>query len=182
MKLKVSIRLCFSVQSLTAAVLLQAMKEDPPLDAKCRDKFLVQTTAITADKEFNNVQTLVFSAYPSISRFRELIVICSGHMSSKRTSRPSTRRRSVFSSSLRMHRHLLRPRTVSVGKARQPEPLLHLTPLRLTKLRQSVRFPACPLVLLNLALHATSRTRLLRQVWQRQSHEARKRHKSRWQT
>ncbi|KAF2142421.1 uncharacterized protein K452DRAFT_226925 [Aplosporella prunicola CBS 121167] len=36
-------------------VLLQAMKEDPPPDARCRDKFLVQSVAVTADKEFNNV-------------------------------------------------------------------------------------------------------------------------------
>jgi len=38
-------------QSVTVKVLLQAMKEDPPLDFKCRDKFLVQSVAITADKE-----------------------------------------------------------------------------------------------------------------------------------
>ncbi|CAZ79250.1 unnamed protein product [Tuber melanosporum] len=36
-------------------VLLQAMKEDPPADYKCRDKFLVQSVAITADKEYNTV-------------------------------------------------------------------------------------------------------------------------------
>ena len=30
-------------------VLLQAMKEDPPLDAKCKDKFLVQSTLMSAD-------------------------------------------------------------------------------------------------------------------------------------
>jgi hypothetical protein len=41
------------------AVLLQAMKEDPPLDAKCRDKFLVQSVAVTADREFSNVQSIV---------------------------------------------------------------------------------------------------------------------------
>ncbi|PSR98965.1 PapD-like protein [Coniella lustricola] len=39
-------------------VLLQAMKEDPPLDAKCRDKFLVQSVIITSDLEFSNVQTI----------------------------------------------------------------------------------------------------------------------------
>ncbi|PQE30484.1 msp domain-containing protein [Rutstroemia sp. NJR-2017a WRK4] len=33
-------------------VLLQAMKVEPPLDAKCRDKFLVQSVEITPDKEF----------------------------------------------------------------------------------------------------------------------------------
>jgi hypothetical protein len=35
------------------------MKEDPPLDAKCRDKFLVQSVLVTADKEFTNVASLV---------------------------------------------------------------------------------------------------------------------------
>ena len=40
-------------------VLLQAMKEDPPPDAKCRDKFLVQSVLVTADKEFTNVGSLV---------------------------------------------------------------------------------------------------------------------------
>ncbi|KAF8459125.1 PapD-like protein [Terfezia claveryi] len=38
-------------QSVTVKVLLQAMKEDPPADFRCRDKFLVQSVAITADKE-----------------------------------------------------------------------------------------------------------------------------------
>ncbi|KAF1960111.1 VAMP-associated protein [Byssothecium circinans] len=39
-------------------ILLQAMKEDPPPDAKCRDKFLVQSVLVTADKEFSNVASL----------------------------------------------------------------------------------------------------------------------------
>lgn len=39
-------------------VLLQAMKEDPPQGYKCRDKFLVQSVAITADKEYSNVQQI----------------------------------------------------------------------------------------------------------------------------
>lgn len=43
----------------TMPVLLQAMKEDPPPDAKCRDKFLVQSVAVTADKEFSNVSQIV---------------------------------------------------------------------------------------------------------------------------
>ena len=30
---------------------LQAMKEEPPLNAKCKDKFLIQSTNITPDKE-----------------------------------------------------------------------------------------------------------------------------------
>ena len=44
---------------LTLAVLLQAMKQEPPADAKCRDKFLVQSVIITADKEFSNVTQIV---------------------------------------------------------------------------------------------------------------------------
>jgi hypothetical protein len=35
------------------------MKAEPPLDAKCRDKFLVQSVAITSDKEFTNVAQIV---------------------------------------------------------------------------------------------------------------------------
>lgn len=38
------------------------MKEDPPPDAKCRDKFLVQSVLVTADKEFTNVGSLVISS------------------------------------------------------------------------------------------------------------------------
>lgn len=32
-------------------VQMQAMKEDPPADFKCKDKFLVQSVAITAERE-----------------------------------------------------------------------------------------------------------------------------------
>ena len=39
-------------------VLLQAMKEDPPLDQKCRDKFLVQSFTVPGDQEFNNVPSV----------------------------------------------------------------------------------------------------------------------------
>ncbi|KAF2742394.1 VAMP-associated protein [Sporormia fimetaria CBS 119925] len=39
-------------------ILLQAMKEDPPADTRCRDKFLVQSVLIPADKEFDNVASL----------------------------------------------------------------------------------------------------------------------------
>lgn len=35
------------------------MKEDPAPDAKCRDKFLVQSVSITAEAEFANVSALV---------------------------------------------------------------------------------------------------------------------------
>jgi len=48
-------------------VLLQAMKEEPPLDTKCKDKFLVQAVAITGDMEYSNI-TSIFdkAAKPSI--------------------------------------------------------------------------------------------------------------------
>jgi hypothetical protein len=45
------------VPLLTRAVLLQAMKEEPPMDAKCRDKFLVQSVLTSADQD-PNVTTL----------------------------------------------------------------------------------------------------------------------------
>ena len=49
--------ICILTELLT--VLLQAMKTEPPLDAKCRDKFLVQSVAVTADKEFTNIASIV---------------------------------------------------------------------------------------------------------------------------
>ncbi|KAG0006846.1 phosphatidylinositol-binding protein scs2, partial [Entomortierella chlamydospora] len=38
-------------QELEVQVQMQAMKEDPPIDFKCKDKFLVQSVAITAERE-----------------------------------------------------------------------------------------------------------------------------------
>ena len=40
-------------------VILQAMKQEPPPDTKCRDKFLVQAVPITSDKEFANLASIV---------------------------------------------------------------------------------------------------------------------------
>ncbi len=57
---------CFDRYMLTShAVLLQAMKEDPPMDAKCRDKFLVQSVAVSADQELPNVTAIVRSSFIS---------------------------------------------------------------------------------------------------------------------
>ncbi|KAJ3557818.1 hypothetical protein NM688_g1270 [Phlebia brevispora] len=39
-------------------VMLQAMKEEPPLAAKCKDKFLIQSTLITPEKETLSLQDL----------------------------------------------------------------------------------------------------------------------------
>ncbi|EFY89012.1 integral ER membrane protein Scs2 [Metarhizium acridum CQMa 102] len=44
------------------SVLLQAMKQDPPLDAKCRDKFLVQCAPIPSDKDFSSIASVLESA------------------------------------------------------------------------------------------------------------------------
>lgn len=51
---------------LTVAVLLQAMRQPPAPDAKCRDKFLVQSVIITPDKEFTNVQNIVSRRNPNV--------------------------------------------------------------------------------------------------------------------
>ena len=42
-----------------ASVMLQAMKEEPPLNTKCKDKFLVQSTIITSEKEAMPLSELV---------------------------------------------------------------------------------------------------------------------------
>ncbi|KAL5344913.1 phosphatidylinositol-binding protein scs2 [Pseudogymnoascus australis] len=42
-------------KEVEVSVLLQAMKVEPPADTRCRDKFLVQSVAVTADKEFTNI-------------------------------------------------------------------------------------------------------------------------------
>ncbi|KZF25692.1 VAMP-associated protein [Xylona heveae TC161] len=47
-----------SGKEVEVQVLLQAMKEDPPADARCRDKFLVQSVAVSADQEFSNVAAI----------------------------------------------------------------------------------------------------------------------------
>ncbi|KAF5360355.1 hypothetical protein D9756_004684 [Leucocoprinus leucothites] len=38
-------------ESVDVSVMLQPLKEEPPLNSKCKDKFLVQSTLITPDKE-----------------------------------------------------------------------------------------------------------------------------------
>ncbi|KAF7544178.1 hypothetical protein G7046_g9841 [Stylonectria norvegica] len=46
-------------QDFDVTVLLQAMKQEPPSDARCRDKFLVQSAPITSDKEFASIATVL---------------------------------------------------------------------------------------------------------------------------
>ncbi|KIY72414.1 VAMP-associated protein [Cylindrobasidium torrendii FP15055 ss-10] len=38
-------------ETVEVSVMLQAMKEEPPLNAKCKDKFLIQSTLITPEKD-----------------------------------------------------------------------------------------------------------------------------------
>ncbi|BFZ56144.1 phosphatidylinositol-binding protein scs2 [Savitreella phatthalungensis] len=45
-------------QEIEVQVLLQAMKEEPPADFKCRDKFLVQSTAISPEAESASISEL----------------------------------------------------------------------------------------------------------------------------
>ena len=42
--------------------MLQAMKEEPPLAAKCKDKFLIQSTTITPEKETLSLSDIVSSS------------------------------------------------------------------------------------------------------------------------
>ncbi|KAJ1326411.1 vesicle-associated membrane protein-associated protein A [Microdochium nivale] len=50
-------------KEVEVAVILQAMKHEPPPDTKCRDKFLVQSVEITGDKEFANL-TAIWDSVP----------------------------------------------------------------------------------------------------------------------
>ncbi|KAG0280482.1 phosphatidylinositol-binding protein scs2 [Linnemannia exigua] len=51
-------------EELEVQVQMQAMKEDPPADFKCKDKFLVQSVAITAERE----QIAAADLWPTMER------------------------------------------------------------------------------------------------------------------
>ncbi|KAL4798847.1 PapD-like protein [Aspergillus venezuelensis] len=55
-------------------VLLQAMKDEPSPDAKCKDKFLVQTVAVTQDMEYANVSSIFEKATRSAIQERKIRV------------------------------------------------------------------------------------------------------------
>ncbi|KAL3450735.1 PapD-like protein [Aspergillus insuetus] len=55
-------------------VLLQAMKDEPSPDAKCKDKFLVQTVSVTKDMEFANVSSIFEKASKSSIQERKIRV------------------------------------------------------------------------------------------------------------
>ncbi|KAG2129486.1 PapD-like protein [Suillus clintonianus] len=43
-------------ESVDVSVMLQPMKDEPPLSSKCKDKFLIQSTLITPEKETRDLQ------------------------------------------------------------------------------------------------------------------------------
>ncbi|KAF8073760.1 PapD-like protein [Lyophyllum atratum] len=45
-------------ESVDVSVMLQALREEPPSNAKCKDKFLIQSTLITAEKETMPLQDI----------------------------------------------------------------------------------------------------------------------------
>ncbi|KAF5382597.1 hypothetical protein D9615_002909 [Tricholomella constricta] len=45
-------------ESIDVSVMLQALREEPPSNAKCKDKFLIQSTLITAEKETMALQDI----------------------------------------------------------------------------------------------------------------------------
>ncbi|EMD39894.1 hypothetical protein CERSUDRAFT_112147 [Gelatoporia subvermispora B] len=45
-------------ETVEVQVMLQAMKEEPPLNAKCKDKFLIQSTPISPEKETMSLQDI----------------------------------------------------------------------------------------------------------------------------
>ncbi|KAI9163009.1 major sperm protein [Paramyrothecium foliicola] len=61
-------------QEFDVTVLLQAMKAEPPADAKCRDKFLVQSVSITPDKEFSSISAVLESTEKSALQERKIRV------------------------------------------------------------------------------------------------------------
>ncbi|KAL5363641.1 PapD-like protein [Aspergillus floccosus] len=61
-------------KTVDVQVLLQAMKEEPAPDAKCKDKFLVQTVAVTRDMEFANVTSIFEKSSKSSIQERKIRV------------------------------------------------------------------------------------------------------------
>ena len=54
--------------------MLQAMKEDLPLNAKCKDKFLIQSTIITPEKESLPLQDIVRTSNCPLASGRLILV------------------------------------------------------------------------------------------------------------
>lgn len=55
--------------------MLQPMKEDPPTAAKCKDKFLIQSTLITSEKETLPLHDIVSKSILSDVTFTDYVVV-----------------------------------------------------------------------------------------------------------
>ncbi|KAI9900847.1 hypothetical protein N3K66_005109 [Trichothecium roseum] len=62
-------------QDFDVTVLLQAMKQEPAPGTKCRDKFLVQSAAITPDQEFSNIASVLDTKDKSHIQERKIRVL-----------------------------------------------------------------------------------------------------------
>ncbi|RYP43636.1 hypothetical protein DL768_009835 [Monosporascus sp. mg162] len=62
-------------KEVEVSVILQAMKQEPPPDTKCRDKFLVQSVPITSDKEFVNLSSIWDNIEKSAVQERKIRVV-----------------------------------------------------------------------------------------------------------
>jgi hypothetical protein len=79
-------RVCVCISDLvqhsshSREVMLQALREEPPTNAKCKDKFLIQSTLITAEKETMALQDIVrlSAILASSSCERSITVDCDG--------------------------------------------------------------------------------------------------------
>lgn len=61
-------------KAFDVTVLLQAMKTEPPVDARCRDKFLVQSAPITSDKEFASIANVLDTTDKALLQERKIRV------------------------------------------------------------------------------------------------------------
>lgn len=82
-----------SIDHPFGTVLLQAMKEEPPIGAKCKDKFLVQSVAVTGDMEYSNV-TAIVRLFPGTDLNVVFLYLTLTHSS---TGRPKHQSKSVRS-------------------------------------------------------------------------------------
>jgi len=71
--------------------MLQALKEEPPLNAKCKDKFLIQSTLLTPEKEARGSAEIV-----RVGRFPHYLLILT-HFSSGQSPKTVQRLRKFTS-------------------------------------------------------------------------------------
>ncbi|KAI1778301.1 VAMP-associated protein [Hypoxylon cercidicola] len=62
-------------KEVEVSVILQAMKQEPPPDTKCRDKFLVQSVPISGEMEFANLASIWDSIEKSAIQEKKIRVV-----------------------------------------------------------------------------------------------------------